>query len=639
MQRKDFRRLDVALIALALVLHCTAQSPVVAQGQRTPQRRSEANARRAQQRRAQALIVVREAIAEASSLDDSLYRARLLALAGDVLWNADQPEARTVFRRAWQAATEADRAAQEELTSESTAGTTMPSVIVTETRDEILIRIARRDTALTEEFLQSLIAEQSASNNQPEYESQPGGNVWRTPSPRGRRSLALAAQMLAEGNDRRVTEIIRHLVLNEGVSGDLIAFLLRFRERNAVAADSLFHALVARMKGAGIELVTGNDVLLLSSYVFSPQLLMVVGTDGALQFRSITRASLHNTLSVEIPMPVAQAARVMFYNLAADALRRPLSPADESGTMARYFAIERLLPFFEREAAPVAAVLGAQRDALMSGIDATRRNALAAQSNINSFASDRATDPLATQVARLAEARGALERDRLRVSIIRAAVRRKLWLRARDISDQIEDASLRRAAASFIAAYQIAAISSAYAETDVEDYERAAQFVRGSEVAPAFRAWGFAQAALLAVRRNNRGRALELAVEAHLSARRAEMGTHEHIAALVVVAVAMHVINRERAQELLRETVSAINTLDDFSGDEIEFDTGGEVSEAFADEEFVIRAEAFRFDQVFALAARDRLTQAITEARLIEDTRPRLFAKLAAARVGLESQN
>jgi hypothetical protein len=625
----------ILLILVSIVSFSSPASFALAQRARrpaaaTPSRTGEPRAREEARRREQVLALVREMISDVGRLDDLSYRARLLALAADVLWNADQQEARAVFRRAWQAATASDRAAQEELTSEANGETVRP---VTETRDEILFRIARRDTSLTEEFLQSLIAERSEANNQSGDETQATADHWRTPSPRTARALELAAQMLNEGQDGRASDIIRSLVLSEGVSADLIAFLVRLRERNHVAADDLFHTLITRTRLMSRERPTANHVLLLSSYVFSPQLLTVVGADGALQFRSIARAIVPGAQRVESLPPVAENARALFYQFAIETLQPSNSSLSSAEMRARYSAIERLLPFFEHESPPTAMALRAARDPLAAGINGAH---IISELNVNSFASDRVVDPLEPHMRQLANERNALVRDRLRVRIVRTASRHKLWLRARAIAGDIEDGSLKRAVLSFIVAQQIKHLSDAYAEDDASDYESAAQFVSSSNVAPILRAWGLAQASLLAARRNNRMRALELALEAAASARQATTGTHEQVAALVVATSAMQATNRQRSWELLRETVRAVNATEDFAGDEIEFNVGGELSEAFAEEDFFVEAEAFRFDQIFLSATRENLSQAITEARIIEAVRPRSFAKLAIARAVLE---
>lgn len=639
------RQTSALTLALIFTLICVELFPTSAQQRRRARPSANEAARRPreeeQRQREQAIAIVRETIEAASLPDDSVYSARILAVAADVLWSVNQTEARTVFRRAWEAATIADRAEQEAEQSEITS--IVPPV--TATREEVLTAIARRDNALTDEFLRILIGETIETQATTEArgdqtQNAPPVSVWRTPSPLGLQRLALASQLLREGQDGRASEIVRPLVMNEGVSGELIAFLLRLRERNAMAADALFLTLIVRTTRAGIEQTTANDVLLLSSYICSPQLLVVVDANGALQFRSIAHVATPAPSSNTVPPVVAPNARGAFYRLAARVLGQPVPhEATQSETLARYVAIERLLPFFEREATSDGAMLRAQRDVLLSNIDATRRDALAAGAGTNSFASERSVDPLSGQMNRLAQARDPVERDRLRTAIIRIAARRKLWLRARSTADEIEDAALKGAAKSFIVAQQIAALSDAFAENDANDYERAAQFVERAEgVAPLVRAWGFAQAAGLAMRRNNRARALELATEAAMNARRAATGTPQHVAALVVATRTMWQINRERAWELLRETVRAINATEDFAGDETEFEIGGEVPEAFAEEEFLIAAEAFRFDEIFALSARADFAQSLAEARIIEDARTSAFAKLAIARIALDGR-
>src|ERR1041385_9117504 len=153
-----------SLLFLGVVL---LSAPAAAQTNRAknagPATRSKTNAidaeaeRVRKDRRTQAESMLISLAADAATYNDLTLRARTLARIADVLWGADAERARTLFRKAWDAAEVVDREElrrleidirQEQAKGEN-AAVAGPSNIVGE-----LLRIAaRRDRALGEEFL------------------------------------------------------------------------------------------------------------------------------------------------------------------------------------------------------------------------------------------------------------------------------------------------------------------------------------------------------------------------------------------------------------------------------------------------------------------------------------------------------
>ncbi len=103
----------------------------------------------ARERRTRAIELITETADAARTFKDLFYRARLQTLAADALWPHDEARARLIFRRAWEAATAYDKAEQEAEENESG----VPSTIqITEARDEVLAKVAARDSKLAEVF-------------------------------------------------------------------------------------------------------------------------------------------------------------------------------------------------------------------------------------------------------------------------------------------------------------------------------------------------------------------------------------------------------------------------------------------------------------------------------------------------------
>src|SRR5467141_909149 len=117
------------------------------------------------ERRAQAQSLLISLAADAGSYNDQKLRARTQARIADVLWDADPERARTLFRKAWDAAEIVDqeglRKMQEDIKQQqaktgNSAVTGPPNV-----RGEVLRLAARRDRALGEEFLTKLNVEKA----------------------------------------------------------------------------------------------------------------------------------------------------------------------------------------------------------------------------------------------------------------------------------------------------------------------------------------------------------------------------------------------------------------------------------------------------------------------------------------------
>ncbi|HKC66049.1 MAG TPA: hypothetical protein VKB86_20565, partial [Pyrinomonadaceae bacterium] len=238
--RTALRFRSIVLLALALAFSST---PALAQQRgRAPQRLPAQKKDEAGVRRAQAITLLIETANKARLFDDLLYRARVQSLAADALWPYDEQQARAIFRRAWEAATASDKEEREEAAQEAGA---LPSSVakVTEARDEVLSRAAAHDSHFADIFLRELTREDDGAgvdNNPPVQRS-----AWRELSASGARRLALAYELLESGDARRAVEIAAP-VINEGVSADTMAFILRLRAKGMSEADALYLRLVER---------------------------------------------------------------------------------------------------------------------------------------------------------------------------------------------------------------------------------------------------------------------------------------------------------------------------------------------------------------------------------------------------------
>lgn len=608
---------------------------------------------RAEAQRSQAISLLIETADGARAFKDLLYRARIQSFAADALWSYDEARARAIFRRAWEAATASDRAEQRLAEEESGVFSNSEELGETAARDEVLARAAKRDAKLAEGFMRELVDARERASERAKSNQSSRRTTWRELSPLGARRLALAYELLNKG-ELVSSALMAEPLINEGVSGDLVEFLLRFRFRllspGAYEPSGLAGSYLPRFPFKFYERLVektttdpradANDLLLLSSFLISPNLLMAVDERGSLQFRSIPSATV-------IEGTPDNLAAKSFYKLALHLLlqRSPLSArATVQERIARYVTLGRLVPFFEKagpEYAQYVPVMRSQMAAISGEMETGRRESLNAQFELTSMTGKNARDPLAPQLEQLSRAGDKYERDRISFAVARRAARERLWDRAQRAAYGIEDADLRRAALAFIVVHQIADISRAYKDDKEDDFESVARFVRRAEAPPFASAWGLAQAAVIAARKKESGDAVNaLLSEAQSYAERADKDSRQRVSAYVVITYAAARVKSERTWDFLSELVRAANSTPDYMGDETELPTSsGNLSEGSdLSEELMIASDSFRLDTIFATMARIDFDKTLAQAQALTGETARAFARIAAARAALEKK-
>jgi hypothetical protein len=630
-------------LVLVLITLVVALAPISAYAQQRERARPQPSAQTttaqtkdtARARRAKAIELLNETAYAARSMDDLFYRARVQMLVADALWPSDEPSARAIFRRAWDAATASDKAEREADETEFGLPPNSSDTFVSESRDEILVKVAARDPQLADLFLQEYLKDKEGEKSEARNRSQ-RRTPWGELSASGARRLALALDLLGRNEPERAAQIAMSLV-GEGVSGDLMSLILCIREQSASHADALYLNLLKRTLTD--PTADANSVLLLSSPIVSPQLLVVVDESGSLQFRPLARPAKKQQASP----PIGDATRSLFYNVAATVLARPVVPRVDANPLREavtlYFTIGRLLAHFERDAPQYAPEMRARADALLSEIEASRRDQLSAQFELTSLTPERAGDPLRPQMDKLARAGDDNERDRISLTIVKTAAQNRLWDRARRAAAEIKDTGAQRAALSFIVVSQIADISRAYADEKEDDFEGLVTFVKGANAPPFAVAWGLAQTATIAARAGKSQAASELLDEAERYSARIPSGTHQRVAAYASLTTYAARLDQARAWRLLSDVVKAANAVEDYAGDEAALDLGAdEGASEDVPGDFSIEADTFRLDRLFATVARLDFEKALTEARGLRGKVPQALAHIAAARATLEKQ-
>jgi hypothetical protein len=614
-------------------------------------------------RRATAVSLLNSLADEARGFRDPNLRARVQAQAADALWEAVQERARALFRRAWDAAEQADqenarrRAAQQNLPQTGAGGgqrreeervvggPPRPGSLATtlnlpQMRSEVLRLAARRDRALGEEFLAKLsearrqeekdlnaanvagaatdAAAASASTSAPSATgSTPAAMPGRNPheaGPDDARRLQLASQFLADGDTERALQFAEPAL--RSVNTASAEFLVNLREKNAEQADRLFLALLGA--AANDPATNANAVLILSAYVLTPHFYMTIGPGGP----SVSQ----RRRDITPPEGMTPAVRAAFAQFASNALLRPLPPADQDprgyNRLSTYFVAGHLMPFFEQTLADRGArvrtllaaispdvptdMRGEMEDDMKSGlVPSAERDDTRLQNSLD--AASRASDPA--------------ERDRAYMQAALIAARRGDE-KARDYAAKIEDASLRQQVRSFV---DFTFLNSAVQRRDGLEALRLAQ---GGDITQSQRVWGYSEAARL-LTKDDRPRALEALEAAFEAAKKIDADDPDRPRALVAVATQYTALDRNRAWELMSEVVKAANAAPEFTGSDAGI--AARVQSGGMRSTFNSPAPSFDLAGIFQQLARDDMNRAVALAQTFTQEGPRASATLAVA--------
>lgn len=572
------------------------------------------------ERRAQAQSLLISLAADAGSYHDQKLRARTQARIADVLWDADQERARTLFRKAWDAAEIVDQEGQRQMQEEikqqqaktgSSAVTGPPNV-----RGEVLRMVARRDRALGEELLAKLRVEKAQEAT--EATDKARRDPFNTPEGLTQR-LSLAQQLLATDVERALQFADPALV---SITREGIDFLSFLREKDAAAADRRYAGMLAM--AAGNLQSDANTVSLLSSYLFTPHIFVAFTGSGA---------SNTQTGPASGPIAVASELSVAFFRTASDILSRPLAPPGQdltsAGIQGKYLMIKRLLPLFEQFAPKeMAEAMRAQMEALGSTLpenarerdDDTMREGIRPRQT-----SEDREKALLDQIDR---AKTSAERDGLYVQLAR--IRGDNGdLRARDYVDKIDDSELRKSVRAYVdATMTLGAVGK-------KDVDKVLELVRTGELTRLQKVWALSQAAKL-LEKTDHDKSLAVIEEAAAEARRIEGSDADRPRALMAVANALLVSDRSKSWDATYDAVKAANSAEGFTGEDgvLRISLRTKVMASVRSSS----AQDFDVAGIFTELALDDYNRTVELARGFEREAPRASAVIAIARAVLEEK-
>jgi hypothetical protein len=604
-------------LLLALAAHAVAQTPAPTptpaprKAERPPRPKGEADPLAAQ-RRAQAVALLTSLADEAAGFRDETLRARAQSRAADALWETDKELARTMFRRAWEAAVSADREAQrkmdEDIKAQLARGGSAMTSSPPELRAEVLRLAARRDRALGEELLAQLTkAAETDADAAP-----PGDTSQR---------MGLARQMLEEGDTERALQFAEAALGRADMQS--VGFLSMLREKDAGVADRLYAALVARVEADPAS--DANAVSAFMSYVFTPFTFFTVTRQGG------TGTSSMRGDNVTLP-DVAPELRAGVLRAAARILLRPQTAEEyersSSGRTGAYVIIRRLLPVFEQHAPDLTAALNARAAMLASDVpEGTRTNEAAGNYAYKPKRDEGAParDGVQEALDRAERTRGVNERDEIYASAaVNAAWRGDA--RADDLLAKINDPDLARRVR------KVLDFSFVRTALDKKEAEAAAARARKGDLTPVERAWAYERAADI-LAKTDRARALSLLEEAASEARRIDNNDPDRARALLAVATRYEKFDRPRAWEFMAEAVRAANSAPDFTGEDGKLTAQFRTKHSGWMTDFNVRE--FDLVEVLSALAEDNWDRAVQLAQGFTNEAARTAAVVTLARAAL----
>lgn len=633
-----YRRVVTSTVALLTLILLT--TPVLVHAQTTPDSKAPqakpkpgAKAAKAEepnplalQRRTIAISLLTSLADEARSYQNQTLRARVQARAADALWDSDNEKARALFKRAWDSADAADKEAWRRVTEQRQAAARGANQFIPsppDLRGEVLRLAAKRDRALSEEFLTLMKDDANRETTTPAADvnaSPPKTADPEDPPPAIAQRLRLARQLLEEGDVGRALLFADPAL--DRVTTQGIFLLCALREKDQASADQRFATMLARTVADPSSDAVGVSVL--SSYVFTPFLYITVRGNG----------QNHSSQEREriVAPNIASELRLAFLRGAAQILLRPLQAPDQDRTVAGrrglYFMIARLLPLLDQYAPDLAPELRVQLASLASDVPddlRTGRNRLLTRGLV---AEDQARDEFRESLDSAERGANAAERDQ---SYTRAAqlAAYKGDAAARDLVDKIADSDLRKRARAHI---DFILLSRAIEKKDTQE---ALRLMPSAELTNVQRVWALLEVARL-LKKTDAHQAVEVLNEAATVGRRIGGSELDRARAMVGVATLMFEIDRGRVWEALAEAVKAANSVAEFSGEDAQVSARFSSGRGTSTTNFTV--ESFDLDRIFGFLAKDDIYRAIELAKGFTADSPRAVATLSVARSVLDTK-
>ena len=578
--RKLMRSLRCSIAIFASMLF-VCPNPVA--GQQKPPQDPDASQK-------QALFALEDLAREAKEYDDVLLKARIRSRVADLIWKFEPDLARTLIFDAFGDAAN--------LKDDAIGRYTL--------RNEIIDIARRHDRALASDLIGRLASSETA------------GDVMSRESAehiteRGAIYLDSARGLLGDG-DQAGAVAAAEKSLSEGRSNTLLWLLTELKQSDPRAADKLFLSAVAAVRQESMD---PNDVLHLGSYLFAPGRTSVSSIDDQIVVGYGVSFNSNPPPPLALLLPYLQAAAVVLERSSTP----PNQPRTPGSVYLKRYALQQLLPLFDRYVTGKAAMFHAELSFLSSPAAGASTPALKVERAAPSIDYSSTTEIIAS-IERIADAR---ERDQ---AFFDAAQR------------SMAGNDLERAQAL---ASRISQTDSKDALLEVADFMAASRAIRRKDLAEAE---GIANSKLnperqaiiyytLAMKWTESGDPIRANALIDYAWSRAAKVNDRNQRVRVYLYLASGIAGRDilRAFEIIESAVKDLNSLDKFDAadDRMKFElrspAGGTKSYSYG--------SGIGLLSVVKQLARADLNRTMSLVRSLRSPAPRGFALLEACRVGL----
>lgn len=305
------------------------------------------------EKRALALL---DKISETSkSFEDPAVRIRTQAHIADLLWTRDEPRARRLFEKAFQATATAPLPA--------TDGSMPPSYVGADShyplRNDLIRLVSQRDAGLAMKLIESVVDQ--PPNLDQKFINSGYGNYSERDMLRFQFAL-----YVAQSEPRRAAEIASQL-LQRGDIGRTLSIIEALRSNEQALADDLFAQALARVKQTNAA--SRESIGLLANYIFPGF------GEGVLRFTSGTRPRESNAVSPALRDQFLEAALGAVTQWIDVRQKSEAAPAQDRPNETTDLTVARLLaPYFEEHLAQKSAGVRARLEAVRGAESDSSKN-------------------------------------------------------------------------------------------------------------------------------------------------------------------------------------------------------------------------------------------------------------------------
>ena len=197
---------------------------------------------------------------EARKWDDKVVAARTQAQIADLIWDANQDNAKNYLKAAWTATAKVEEAKRERST---VANPSLRNAV----RREVLLVARKRAPELAAMWLEEMVEESKSAEKKDR-------GTFDDRTARSAVLLQMANELVAE-NPKAAAELLIES-LRDGISFNFQTALIRIQQKDSALAETVFRAALNRLRTSGMS--DPNELFILDAYLYTPGRVFAANT-------------------------------------------------------------------------------------------------------------------------------------------------------------------------------------------------------------------------------------------------------------------------------------------------------------------------------------------------------------------------